>query len=1082
MKMKRSLLLWILLLTIATSAFAQTKQITGKITDNNGAPLSGVSILTDKKARSSISKPDGTYVLNVDNSTTLLVISYVGYVTQTIPIGGRSSIDVSLVPSDKALDDVVVIGYGTQRKSHLTGAIAKYSNEKLDEIPVTRLDQALQGKIAGVSVQNLTPEAGGEPRIRVRGLNSINAGADPLVVVDGHPVPDGLAFVNMADVQSVEVLKDAASAAIYGSRGASGVILVTTRSGKSEKTKYTVKLSSGIRSPYKTQDMMTVSDYVRLLFAEAAQRQDDPSVPAAQWNRITNVERAQFVIEDSIMKGVPFDWQKEGVRNNAKLQNVQLNVSGGRKEAKYYFSGAYQKEEGMMYKSNYEKISIRGKFENQLGKRVKLNINLNPTFSTRERPANNYIDFVRFPSYMAARHTEASAAFVNQVAQWASIRPGDWAQPNHFNSRVYSGLMPDGSRWTTTSASNPFSSSNNNPKSVMDTRDINTNEYRMLSTGDLTVNILKGLDFKTTASAYVTYSEGLDFAQTNNNRQGDVNRGIFTSRLFVDILNENTLNYSTTIRDHEITAVAGFTSQRTSIKRARTEATQFPSEFIRSLNTALQVVAPTTDADGNPDGSYTFDNKIGLLSYLGRATYAFKDKYLASASLRADGSSYFAPGKKWGYFPSASVGWVVSKEAFMNDIRFISNLKLRGSYGVSGNNRIVDFAFVDLLFPSAYAFGNLQGSVVAGQSPNSTITANPNITWERTFQYNIGADISLFKNAVSMSIEAYKSKSDQLLLRQASLAITGAPQYWNNIGKVQNTGVELEVSTNNFRRKDFKWTTSLNFSTNRNQLLDFGGSNFVVSPGGEGDERYLAQVGGPAIQFFGLRTNGVWISQEEADAALSKETTQWGSNGSIAGYYVAGGLKYVDINGDGKITFDDRTVIGNPFPDFTWGINNNLSYKAFDLTFLVQGVQGVDVLNGDGRYNESRRYNRKYVDNRWVSPKYPGDGKTPYFTTGIANAWTVSDYSVEDGSYFAVREIVVGYRLPAKVASLAKMSSLRIYGSVQNAYVHWAKSYRGINPEARTISGFYSSPLVDGYQRGAYPMPRTFMLGLDINF
>ena len=1056
-----------------SAAFAQSKQITGKVTDNAGNPLSGVSILTDKKTRSTVSKPDGTYTLMVDNATTTMIVSYVGHVTQTIPIEGKTAIDVVLQPTAAALDDVVVVGYGTQKKSHLTGAIAKYSNEKLDEIPVTRLDQALQGKIAGVSVQNLTPEAGGEPRIRVRGLSSINAGSSPLVVVDGHPIPDGLAFVNMADVQSVEVLKDAASAAIYGSRGASGVILVTTRSGKSDRPKYTVKVSSGLRAPYKTQDMMTVSEYVKLLFDEAALRATDPSIPASDVNRITNTERAQYVLENQIF-GEAFDWQKEGVRNNAKLHNVQMNVSGGRREAKYYFSAAYQKEEGMMFKSNYEKFSIRGKYENQLGKRVKLNLNLNPSFTTRERPANNYIDFVRFPSFMPARHTEKSAAFVNEVSQWAHIRPGDWAQASHFNGRNYTGTMPDGSLWTTTSNSNPFSSSNNNPKSVMETRDINTDDYRVLSSGDITINLAKGLDFKTMGSVYVTYREGLDFAETNNARQGDVNRGVFTSRLYIDLLNENTLNYTKNFGDHAFTGLAGFTAQKTRIKNNRIEATDFPSDNIRSIGTARQIEqAP---------GTLTETVEEGLLSYLGRVTYAYRDKYLASASFRADGSAFFAPGRRWGYFPSASLGWVISKEDFMQDVRFINNLKLRASYGVTGNNRIHHYAFVDQLFSTNYVFGSGTGSTVTGQVPNSIITANRDITWERTIQTNLGLDASLFNNIITMSLEAYHSISDQLLLEQAVLTTTGAPRYWNNIGKVQNRGIELELTSNNIRTKNFRWTTTANFATNQNKLIEFGGSDFVVSEGGEGDERYLAQVGNPAVQFYGLKTDGIWTSQKEADEAMAKEATQWGSNGSIPGYFAAGGLKFVDINGDGRITYDDRTVIGNAFPDFTWGLNNSLTYRDFDLSFLLQGVQGVDLINGDGRYNESRRYNRQYVEGRWVSPMHPGDGRTPFFTTGIPNSWTVSDYSVEDGSYTALREVVLGYRLPEKWASTVKLSSLRVYASVQNALVFWSKEYRGINPEARTNSGFYASPLVDGYQRGAYPMPRTVMLGLDINF
>ncbi|TDH28630.1 TonB-dependent receptor [Segetibacter sp. 3557_3] len=1070
MKLKRPLLA-IFLLLVSGMLFAQTKQITGKVLDNKGQPLPGVSILTDQKSSSAITQGDGTFTIRVNNKTSTLVVSYVGFTTQTIPIGGRSTIDVTLQPAQSTLDDVVVVGYGTQRKSHVTGSVSKYSNDRMDEAPVARLDQALQGKIAGVQIQNTTSEAGANPRIRVRGLSSINAGSDPLVVVDGHPVPDGLAFVNMADVESVEVLKDAASAAIYGSRGASGVILVTTKSAKTDRTRYGVKISSGVKTAYKTQDMMTVSDYVSLLFNEAALRADDPSVPATQKNRITAQERAQYVIENTIMGGVPTDWQKEALRT-ANVTNVQMNVSGGRSNIKYFISGGYNKDDGLMYHSSYDKLSLRAKMETELGKRVKLNLNINPTYTKRERPAVGYIDFVRFPSFMPARHTDASAAFVNSP----NIRPGDWAQVGHFNGRVYSGLMPDGSTWTNTAATDPFASSNNNPKSVMETRDINTDEYRVLSSGDLTFNLAKGLDLKTTGSVYVTYADGLDYAQTNNNRQGDINRGIYTNRLFVDLLSENTLNYVKRVGDHSFTALAGFTAQKTNIKSVRTEATNFPSDNIRTLNTALQIVQPSVDASGNQQGTYTLQNNIGLISYLGRATYSFKDRYLFSASFRRDGSSYFAPGNKWGNFPSVSAGWVVSKENFMRDIDWLSQLKLRASYGATGNNRIVDFAFVDLLYASSYAYGSGTGTVASGQLPSREILANPNITWERTFQYNYGADLSILNNAVSLSAEVYQSKTDRLLLRQAVMGFTGANQAWNNIGRIQNNGIEFELTSNNFRRSNFRWTTTANLARNRNKLLEFGGEAFQLSTG-ERNEAYSTAVGFPSIRFWGYKTDGVWLSQADADAARAKDK----GTANPAVYFTAGGIKLQDLNNDGKIDPADRTNIGSPFPEFTFGLNNSFNYKNFDLSFLIQGVQGVDVINGDAFYNESRKYNRKYNNgNRWVSALAPGDGKTPYFTSGFD--WMLTDYVVEDGSYIALREIIFGYKLPESLSKAARLSSARLYCSVQNAYMRWANNYRGINPEARNTSGNYATPLIDGYQRGGFPMPRTILFGLDINF
>jgi TonB-dependent SusC/RagA subfamily outer membrane receptor len=408
-------------------------------------------------------------------------------------------------------EEVVVVGYGTQRKSHLTGAISKYKNERLDEAPVSRLDQALQGKIAGVQIQNLSSEAGATPKIRVRGLSSINAGADPLVVVDGQPVPDGLAFVNTADVESVEVLKDAASAAIYGSRAASGVILVTTKSGKADRTKFNVKISSGVKTAYKVYPMMTVSEYTKMLFDEAALKAQDPSITQPTLLQIaTAAERSAYILENTLTGAT--DWQQQALRTGL-ARNIQMSASGGKKEVQYFLSAAYNKDEGLMYHSDFEKYSLRARIDAQLSSRVKLSVNMNPSYSRRERPSVNFIDFVRFQSYQPVYHTDATAAFVNQVAQWAGIKAGDFAQARHFNGRVYSGLMPDGTTWVNTAAVDPFATANNTPKSIMETRTINANEYRLQSSADLTVNIIPGLDFKSLASSYVNYSTTLDFAK-----------------------------------------------------------------------------------------------------------------------------------------------------------------------------------------------------------------------------------------------------------------------------------------------------------------------------------------------------------------------------------------------------------------------------------------------------------------------------------------------------------------------------------------------------------------------------------------
>ncbi|HSN60024.1 MAG TPA: TonB-dependent receptor, partial [Ferruginibacter sp.] len=939
--MKKLQCLLMLLLLAGGTAMAQKKVITGKVTNQvTKELLQGVNILANNQKGGVSTVANGTYSISVTDKSTVLIFSYVGFTSQTVVIGDQTNIDVALVPMSVTGDEVIVIGYGTQKKSSVTGAVSKYKNERLDETPVSRLDQALQGKIAGVQIQNVSSEAGSDPRIRVRGLSSISAGANPLVVVDGHPVPDGLAFVNMADVESVEVLKDAASAAIYGSRGASGVIIITTKSGKADKPKYSFKFSNGYKTAYERYDMLSTSEYTNMLFYEASLKAMDSTIaPPTGSQIIANNERAAYIVENTIMGGQATDWQSEALRS-ANVRNIQMNVSGGNKAVRYFISGAYQKDQGMIYHSEYDRYSIRTKLDAQLSKRIKFTFNLNPSYIKRERPSVGYIDFVRFQSFLPVYHTAATAAFVN--ATWPNIKAGDFVQARHFNGRMYSGLMPDGTMYTSTSALDPFNTANNTPKSVMETRSINSNDYRLQSSGDMTINIIPGLDFKTLASVYTSYSETVDFAKRNSNRDGDVNRGVFNKRLNIDLLSENTLNYIKNIKDHSFNVLAGYTAQKTTSRLDQLVGLDFPSDNIQTANTALQIEQPSVDANGNLQGTYNLKFQEGLLSYLGRFIYSYQNKYLLSASLRADGSSKFAPTKKWGSFPSISLGWVPTEEKFMDNVKWVNKLKFRGSYGVTGNNRLsTDFGWLDLLYTANYPLGAGTGISTGGQAPSTIIQSNPDITWEKTFQFNAGVDATLFKNAVTLSLDIYESKTDQLLLQQSTMGFTGVPLFWNNIGSLQNRGIEFEVTTNNIRKKDFKWTTSANISHNKNKVLELGEEAFLLNQG-ERTELYMNKVGQPLIQFFGYKTDGVWLSQAQITEAQSKGLTS-----TLSNVFVPGGLKLVDVNGDNILNADDRIVTGTPYPKFNWGISNNFTYKALDLSFMFQGVQGGQLVNGD---------------------------------------------------------------------------------------------------------------------------------------
>ncbi|HQX95676.1 MAG TPA: TonB-dependent receptor [Chitinophagaceae bacterium] len=1063
--MKKLQGLLVILLFASGTLLAQKKTISGKVTGQAGNdPLLGVNILANNQKGGTASKQDGTYSITVDSKTTTLIFSFVGYTTQTVVIGEKNIIDVVLAPAIATGEEVVVIGYGTQKKSSVTGAVAKYTNDRLEETPNSRLDQALQGKIAGVRVQNISSEAGADPKVQVRGISSVSAGAEPLVVVDGHPLYEGLSFVNMADVASVEVLKDAASAAIYGSRGANGVIIVTTKSGKANKTKYSVKFSTGVKEAYELYPMMTTTEYTNLLFYEASLRLKDPSI-TTQPAILNSNERAAYIVESQIRGGVGTDWQREAIRN-ANVKNIQMNVSGGNSGVKYYISGGYQNDQGMMYHSEYERFTVKAKVDAQLSKKVKLSFNFNPSYIKKESPGATFTDFYRLQSFLPVTVDASIVDFIRQHpnGQYTNIQVGDFVHANMFNNRVYSGLMPDGSLWTTTSATSPFATANQSPKAIMENVSITNNDYRALTSGDISIEILPGLNFKSLASAFVRYSNGLDFGKTNSRSVTYPSTGVYRSQFFVDLLSENTISYNKRIKDHSFDFLTGFTAQKTKIRTEQTTATNYASDNITTLNTATVQTDPTQ----------TFNETLsrGLLSGLARMIYGYKDKYLLNVSFRADGSSYFGTGNKWGYFPSASIGWLASKEKFFDNLSWLSSLKLRASYGATGNNNIGDYLFVDRLFSTNYAFGASTGTVLSGQSISRLILSNPDITWELTNQFNAGIDVALFKNAISFSLDVYRSKTDQLLLDQSTQAFAGVPNFINNIGKIQNDGIEFEITSNNIRKKDFRWSTTANISRTRNKVLEFGGEPFLFK-NGERSEVYRNIVGQPLVQYYGFKTDGVWLSQADITASGI-------SNSVNPAWLVPGALKIVDIDGNKILNDNDRTILGNPYPDFIWGITNNFTYKDFDLSFFFQGSQGGKVIGGDANYNETKRYNKNYNSDRWVSPAFPGDGKTPYSTLGIN--WMLTDYVVEDASFYALRELLVGYTLPEKFAKKAGLSSLRVYFSGQNLFYHKAASFRGLNPEARNTGGLYASTQIDGYQRGAFPVQKTLLFGIDFNF
>ncbi len=1064
LKNRVSSVIFLLFCLLSLGVSAQTVKIKGVVKSEDGQGIPGVSVVIKDTNKGVSTNEKGEYEISVQKGK-ILEFKSLGYKIHLQGVANATTINVTLAEDVSSMNEVIVVGYGTQKKSTVSSAVSKLENKNLDEIPTSRLDNALIGKIAGLTVQNNSSEAGSEPTLRVRGASSINANADPLVVVDGHPIADGLAFINPYDVESIEVLKDAASSAIYGSRGANGVILVTTKKGVADKPKISVKSFYGIKEAYKTYPILTATEYTNLLFQEAALRENDPT--ATTKNLITANERALYIIENQI-SGSLTDWQEEALRN-AGIYNLQLNVAGGKKDLRYYVSGNLQQDQGVMKFSENNKGNIRIKLDANLTPKLALNVNINPTYTKVQRPSENYTGYYRFPSYMPVYHTAFTAAFVNQNSQWANIKAGDWVQARHFSNLIYSGTMPDGSSWTSVEAISPNSSATNTPLSHA-ARDLRFQEtFRFQGGTDLTYTPSKSLVFKSSLGAYYLNREDKMLIQRDARRDGDVNSGVFTSGNTIDILWENTMNYTKSFGNHNFKGLLGFTMQSNKVSGSQQIGYDFPSDDFTTLNQAAYF-------DQAP--AIPLNVKTGLVSYLGRVNYDYKGKYIATASLRTDESSIFGPGNRRGWFPSFSAGWNIASESFMKGSKkWLENLKLRASYGETGNNRITPFSYLDLLFRGNYSFGDGTGQVNPGQSPNNPVSYGANISWETTRSTNIGLDVGLFRNKIQLSLEYYHSITNKLLLQQAQQAFTGADSYWTNNGKIRNQGFEVEFTSNNIGNKNFNWTTSMNVAINRNKLISLGGGEPYLYNYGERSEIYASIVGQPFVQFFGYQSDGVWLSQADVTAAQTS-----GQTSVLQNYFTAGGLKLKDINGDNRIDLNDRVVIGSPFPDFTWGLTNTFRYKKFDLNILMQGSQGGQLINGDLFYNESKRQNASYIKNRWVSAANPGDGKTPYVLNGIAADLLLTDYGVESASYAYIRNVILGYTLPANATKKFKINSLRLYASVDNLFFITGSSYRGINPESRVTSSAYASPVVAGYQRGGFPVNRTYTFGLDFNF
>lgn len=1024
---------------IAQESFPLSGAVTS---ESDQITLAGVNVFIKGTTRGVMTNFDGKYEIDVVKGD-VLQFSYVGFKTEVVIIEEQQTLDVAMSEDMEQLDETIVVGYGTQKKSHLTGAVSKLENRNLEELPYSNIGQALKGKIAGLQIQSTSSDVGESPVINIRGVGSINASSEPLVVVDGFPYEGGLEFINPASIASIEVLKDASSAAIYGSRGSNGVIIVTTKEGSASAPKYEFKTFSGFKQAKRKVDIIDIFEYTNTLRNE---RQMVENFQAEQEGRdagtvgFSSLEIGKRAVAENA--GIT-DWQDRSMRGMALINNYLLSVSGGNERTKYFISGQYIEDEGLLKDNSLERMNLQTKISSELSDNFKIGVNFTGSYSTIRRSAINYTDAKRMQSWLPVTHNEWTSQLTGEPV-------GSYSHPRHYNNTSYDYVDENGVEQNTGNIS-LWTSKNNNPISgQLETTDFQ-DDYRFVTSAYSEWDIIDNLQLRTNLGGYFEYRNRYGFVGSLANSDGQT-EGTENNRVRAKYIFENTLNYELELGNHEIDALLGMAYEHEKFRFTNVQGAGYATDFIPTLNAATIL---------NLEETGTNVLQSVLLSYFGRINYAYDSRYLLSVAARADGSSFFGANYKYGIFPSASVGWNIHNEDFFEEnVKFIDRLKVRTSVGVTGNNDIEYYANTNLVNPANYSLGSGSGSLVTGLGETGESLGNQNLKWEKTIEYDTGIDISFLDNRLNFSADYYYSISDQLLLKQNISLITGFDSYWNNIGKIQNSGYEFDASLITVIG-DLSWRGNANISFNDNKLISFGGQERNISTG-ERSINYLSRVGDPYIQFYGYKTDGVWQSNEEIQ-----------NNPNFNGD-VPGSLRVVDVNGDGVLSADDRTVLGDPFPDFNWGFTNTLTFRNIDLNFSFQGSQGGKVIYGEGYYQEIANYQREFFEGRWFNENFEAEKPE---RTGIS--WALTDYLIQDASYVSLREVILGYSLPSSVINHLGVKKLRLYASAQNLLYFTANNYTGLNPEAVKNE---NNPLITGYQRGEHPVQQQFTVGIDINF
>lgn len=996
---------------IMNVAQQQQQTVKGIVKGPDGLPVIAANISQKGTNNATITDLYGNFTLNITGQHPVLVISYIGYVTTEVNVSGRAFIEVVLQEDVEALDEVVVVGYGTMRKKDVTGAVSSVRTEDITKNATSNVMQAIAGKMSGVQVVQNSGTPGGDVSILIRGVGTIND-ASPLYVIDGVPVSGGMWYLNPNDVESIDVLKDASATAIYGSRGANGVVMVTTKQAQEGHTEINFDYSYGIQHTAKTYDMLNASQYAALHNEMRTNAGPEYSLNPA--------------FSDPESLGTGTDWM-DAIFRTAPMQKVNLSMLGGNQKISHATSLGYYTQDGIMKNSSYNRLSLQSNISSKIVSNVTVRANVNLSAENR-------------------RTQPVSTVIQNAMRILPSI-------PIQDENGEYAG--PTGNAEWNGNALNPVA--------IINEQNYRMKGFRMLSNISLEWEIVKGLKFKTTGGAELGYDYNNSYIPKYKWGMNESKNTMQTvSSAYEQLyLWDNTLNYDKSFGKHRINVMAGTSYQEYKKESVSASGSGRASELTTELDNATKA----TDVGGN-------SLRWALMSYMARLHYSYDDRYLVTATFRADGSSKFGKDNRFGYFPSFAAAWNIGNESFMQSVKPISQLKLRVGYGQTGNQNIGAYTFADKLSVNGvYNFGSQRGfesNLVNLIYPY--LLSNPSVKWEAVEQYNVGVDIGFLKNRIVANLDFYVKNTRDMLTKKPVPQTSGTSLEqadWPpvNIGKVLNRGFEFTINTKNFVG-EFKWETNLNMSFNHNEVVSIGGPEILNGVS-------LIREGQPINSFYGYKLGGVYQTLDEVftgpvmeNRAADKASHNPYKNTS------PGDMWFVDVDGNGEINDLDRTVIGNPSPDCIFGFNNTFSYKNFDLSIFFQGALGNQVWNGVRASHESM--NSTYNQLASTLERWTGEGTSSSMPRAIYadpnNNSRASTRWLENGSYAKLKNLTFGYTLPENLTNRVKVKALRLYVSFDNLCT--ITNYSGLDPEVG----------LSGLDYGVYPSARTYMFGVSVKF